>query len=159
MPTISNMLPLPILLGTIYTIAVCFSSVGGRTTSNFVFGECSPGKDSCRDCYVSLAQHLFQGDENVFNLSQAFFPPDTNTPEFVVVRYHFKNASIDTVETWFWGASASYFIYPLATFQFLSLFFGKPEAYWTAEVDVTLNATECEGVRMQHLTMLTQRVS
>ena len=127
--------------------------------SNFVFGECSPGKDSSCDCYISLAQNLFQSDDNVFNLSKAFFPPDTNTPEFVVVRYHFQNASTDNVKTWFWAASASYFIYPLATFQFLSLFFGKPEAYWTAEVDVVLNATECEGVRMQHLTMLTQRVS
>ena len=44
-------------------------------------------------------------------------------------------------------------------FSFCLYFFGKPEAYWTAEVDVVLNATECEGVRMQHLTMLTQRVS
>ena len=147
-----------LLLGITCTI-VSVSFVGGRATSNFVFGECSPGKDSCRDCYISLAQHLFQNDDNVFNLSKAFFPPDTNTPEFVVVRYHFQNTSTDTVKTWFWAASASYFIYPLATFQFLSLFFGKPEAYWTAEVDVVLNATECEGVRMQHLTMLTQRVS
>ena len=126
--------------------------------NNFVFGECSPGKDSCRDCYISLAQHLFQSDDNVFNLSAAFFPTGTNTPVFVVVRYHFQNASFERVQTWFWGASASYFQYPVATFQFLSLFFGKPEIFWTSEVDVTLNATECEGAKVEYLTLLTQRV-
>ena len=126
--------------------------------NNFVFGECSPGKDSCRDCYISLAQHLFQSDDNVFNLSKAFFPVDTNTPVFVVVRYHFQNASYERAQTWFWGASASYFQYPVATFQFLSLFFGKPEEFWTSEVDITLNATECEGAKIEHLTLLTQRV-
>ena len=134
------------------------SVIPSSATNNFVFGECSPGKDNCRDCYISLAQSLFQSDENVFNLSKAFFPPDTNTPEFVVVRYHFQNASYNDTKTWFWSASATYFLYPIATFQFLSLFFGKPEAFWTAEVDVTLNATECEGAKNEHLTMLTQRV-
>ena len=138
---------------------IFFNSIPSEATNNFVFGECSPGKDSCRDCYISLAQHLFQSDENVFNLSEVFFPPDTNTPEFVVVRYHFQNTSYEKIQTWFWGASASYFLYPMATFQFLSLFFGKPEAFWTSEVDITLNATECEGVKQNHLKFLTQRVS
>ena len=137
-----------------------FAGTSARSSSDFVFGECQPGKDKCRDCYISLAQALFQSDENVFNLSKAFFPPDTNTPEFVAVRYHLRSDSgKDTVLVWFWAASASYFLYPLATFQFLSLFFGKPEVYWTATVDVTLNATECEGMKQQHLTILTQRVS
>ena len=47
----------------------------------------------------------------------------------------------------------------MATFQFLSLFFGKPEAFWSSEVDITLNATECEGIKQNHLKLLTQRVS
>ena len=139
--------------------AIGLKSAGSDASKDFVFGECQAGKDSCRDCYISLAQSLFKSDENMFNLSQAFFPPDTNTPEFVVVRYHFRNDSHDELEVWFWAASASYFLYPLATFQFLSLFFGKPEAFWTAETDVTLNATECHGLKRKHLTMLTQRVS
>ena len=29
---------------------------------------------------------------------------------FVVVRYHFQNASFERVQMWFWGASASYCI-------------------------------------------------
>ena len=140
-------------------LSLTFLSPCAGATNNFVFGECSPGKDSCCDCYISLAQHLFQSDENVFNLSEAFFPPDANTPEFVVVRYHFQNASYERIQTWFWGASASYFLYPMATFQFLSLFFGKPEAFWSSEVDITLNATECEGIKQNHLKLLTQRVS
>lgn len=141
------------------SIILIFTPPCTGAVNNFVFGECPPGKDSCRDCYISLAQHLFQSDENVFNLSTAFFPPETNTPEFVVVRYHFQNTSYEKTQTWFWGASASYFMYPMATFQFLSLFFGKPEALWTSEVDITLNATECEGVKQNHLKFLTQRVN
>ena len=141
------------------TIILTFLSPCSGATNNFVFGQCSPGKDSCHDCYISLAQHLFQSDENVFNLSETFFPVDTNTPVFVVVRYHFQNDSFTKTRKWFWGASSSYFLYPVATFQFLSLFFGKPEAFWTSEVDITLNATECEGVKHKHLTLLTQRVS
>ena len=134
--------------------------ISSDASKDFTVGEqCQAGKDLCRDCYISLAQSLFKSDENMFNLSEAFFPPSTNTPEFVVVRYHFQNDSYHEVKVWFWAASASYFLYPLATFQFLSLFFGKPEAYWTAEVDVILNATECLGVKGRHLTMLTQRVS
>ena len=140
-------------------VSLTLTFANGSSIPNFVFGKCQVGRDTCRDCYISLAQSLFQSDENVFNLSQAFFPPDTNTPEFVVVRYHFENESRHEEKVWFWGASASYFIYPLSTFQFLSLFFGKPEAYWTGEVDVTLNATECLGAKEEHLIMLTQRVS
>ena len=148
-----TVLRISFLLGLSVTVVAASSA-----TNNFVFGECSPGKDSCRDCYISLAQHLFQNDENVFNLSKAFFPPETNTPDFVVVRYHLQNATYNDTKVWFWGASASFFMYPIATFQFLSLFFGKPNAFWAAEVDVTLNATECEGAKNEHLTLLTQRV-
>jgi hypothetical protein len=75
-----------------------------------------------------------------------------------VVRYHLQNATYNNMKTWFWGASASYFMYPIATFQFLSLFFGKPNAFWGGQVDVTLNATECEGTKNEHLSLLTQRV-
>ena len=151
-------LQMSFILLLLSTIILALSPCTGSATNNFIFGECSPGKDSCRDCYISLAQHLFQSDENVFNLSETFFPVDTNTPVFVVVRYHFRNASYERAQTWFWGASASYFQYPVTTFQFLSLFFGKPEEFWTSEVDITLNATECEGVKIEHLTLLTQRV-
>lgn len=146
------------LLGLSVITLTTFVPTGVAAANNFVFGECSPGKDSCCDCYISLAQHLFQSDDNVFNLSSAFFPTDENTPEFVVIRYHFQNASYERVQTWYWGASASYFMYPIATFQFLSLFFGKSEVFWSGEADVTLNATECEGVQDKHLEFLTQRV-
>ena len=149
-----------IVLLAFISLTLTFTSGIRSSSLSFVFGKCQVGRESCRDCYISLAQSLFHSDENVFNLSQAFFPPDTNTPEFVVVRYHFKSESMaEEVEVWFWAASASYFLYPLTTFQFLSLFFGKPEAYWTGEVDVTLNATECLGAKWEHLLMLTQRVS
>ena len=153
------MAPIQNIIFVLAFVSLALTFTSGSSSSSFIFGKCQVGRDTCRDCYISLAQSLFQSDDNVFNLSQAFFPPDTNTPKFVVVRYHFKNESMHAVEVWFWGASASYFIYPLTTFQFLSLFFSKPEAYWIEEVDVTLNATECLRARKEHLIMLTQRVS
>ena len=150
-----------IIIVVLAFVSLTLKFTNGSSSSNFVFGKCQVGRDTCRECYISLAQSLFQSDDNVFNLSQAFFPPDSNSPEFVVVRYHYKNESMHPwpVDVWFWAASASYFIYPQTTFQFLSLFFGKPEAYWTEEVDVTLNATECLGAKRKHLLVLTQRVS
>ena len=76
-----------------------------------------------------------------------------------MLTYHFKNESIDEPATWFWTAQSSYFLHPLHTFQYLSLFFGKPEAFYIQQADVTLNATDCWGVDDTHLELLTQRVS
>ena len=127
-----------------------------------VFGDCVPGKQSCRDCYLTLKQELLKRDDNVFELSKAFFPPDTNPPEFVTITYHFKDDGLDYTnesQTWYWIEQSSYFLFPPDTFQFLSLFFGKPEQYYAQEVSVILNATDCLGVETKYMTLLTQRVS
>lgn len=76
-----------------------------------------------------------------------------------MLTYHFKNESINEPATWFWTAQSSYFLHPLHTFQYLSLFFGKPEAFYIQQADVTLNATDCWEVDDTHLELLTQRVS
>jgi hypothetical protein len=131
---------------------------------NFEYSKCSEGKDSCRDCYAELVRAVFGNDDNVFSLNKAFFPTRTNPAEFVVITYHFKNESVDESAVWFWTAQSSYLLHPMHTFQFLSLFFGKPEAFYTQKADVTLNATDCWGVNgvsdtVTHLELLTQRVS
>ena len=127
--------------------------------TDVTFGGCLPGKESCRDCYLTLKKELLSKDDNVYNLSLTFFPPDTNPPEFVNITYFFvDNGVTRETQTWYWIEQSSYFLFPPNSFQFLSLFFGKPEQYYTQDVTVTLNASECSGVAKEHMILLTQRV-
>ena len=147
---------LTVITLTIFTLSPYFTGVSATAT----FGGCVAGKESCRDCYLTLKQELLKRDDNVFNLSRAFFPPELNPPEFVQVTYNFAdNGVTNETQTWYWVGQSSYFLFPPNTFQYLSLFFGKPEEYYTQEVYVTLNATACLEVDKDHLTLLTQRVS
>ena len=138
-------------------ITLLVGSIRGQ--EDFKYAKCNEGEGSCRDCYTELVRAVLGNDENVFNLSKAFFPPSMNPAEFVVISYRFKNDTINEPATWFWTEQSSYLLHPLHTFQFLSLFFGKPEGFYTQEADVTLNATDCWGVDDTHLELLTQRVS
>ena len=139
-------------------IAVVSMASGIHGQVDFQYSKCSKGEDSCRDCYAELVRAVLGNDDNVFSLNKAFFPPRTNPAEFVAIRYHFKNETMNELATWFWTEQSSYFLHPLHTFQYLSLFFGKPEVFYTQEADVTLNATDCWGVDDSHLELLTQRV-
>ena len=127
-----------------------------------VFGDCVAERRSCRDCYLTLKQELLKRDDNVFDLSEAFFPPDTNPPEFVTITYNFKDDGTEYInesQIWYWVEQSSYFLFPPHTFQYLSLFFGKPEEFYAQEVSLILNATDCLGVQTKYMTLLTQRVS
>ena len=134
---------------------------------NTTFGECQPEKESCRDCYLGLVRAVLGRDDNVFNLSQAFTPPTFDQPNSVIVNYQFVNECLDNdscvhvneIHTWFWAKSGAYLLHPLATFQFISLFFGNAQPLYEREVYVTIDATECYGVSADHMTLLTQRVS
>ena len=116
-------------------------------------------------CYNELERSLFATDENRINLTTTFFPLEDNPPEFVVVRYYFKNSS--TTQLWFWSAFTSHFLYPFEVFQFSSLFFGKPELYYRSRriLNITLE-NECEKLSSMdmdnnfklHLQLFTQRV-
>ena len=144
----------------IITIIVFASAFSTKAVAKVEFGVCAPEKNSCKDCYLALKQELLKKDENVYSLSRAFFPPDTNPPEFVKVTYIFTDGdTINDSQTWFWVEQSSYFLFPPNSFQFLSLFFGKPKTYYSQEVTVTLSASECFGVSVDYLTLLTQRVS
>lgn len=126
-----------------------------------IFGDCVKDNHGCKDCYRALTQELLKRDDNVFKLSETFFPPDTNPPEFVAVTYCFKDEGdkgLNSTQTWYWVEQSSYFLFPPDSFQYLSLFFGKPEEFYAQEVSVTLNATNCFGVKPEYLKLLTQRV-
>jgi hypothetical protein len=126
---------------------------------DFEYSRCNEGQDSCCDCYAELVRAVLGNDDNVFSLNKAFFPPETNPAEFIVITYCFMNESMKESAVWFWTEQPSYLLHPLHIFQFLSLFFGKPEAFYTQEANITLNATDCWGVDDTHLELLTQRVS
>ena len=146
---------------TFFLIFTLAPIIAQSQLQNVSFGECIEGKQSCKDCYLALKQELLKRDDNVFKLSEVFFPPDTNPPEFVAITYVFKDNNgfghINDSQTWYWIEQSSYLLFPPDIFQYLSLFFGKPEEFYAQEVSVTLNA-ECIGADMKHMTLLTQRV-
>ena len=125
--------------------------------------ESSSSNNSCEfpegmcQCYNELEKSLFASDANRINLTTTFFPLEDNPPEFVVVKYYFKNSSKTRI--WFWSAFTSHFLYPFEVLQFSSLFFGKPEPYYRSEriLNITLE-NECENIMDIKLQLLTQRV-
>ena len=130
-----------------------------NANNNFIFGDCEPGKESCRDCYLTLVKSLFGNGANVLNLTDAFFPPNHNPPDSIIVTYHFGNeSSSKNSSVWFWATSFGYFLHPMQYFQYISLLFGKPRPLYERRAEVTLEA-ECFGVSDQFMHVLTQRVS
>lgn len=119
------------------------------------FGSCPPGKEKCSECYLALKESLLSKDGNIQNLSVAFYPPRADKPEFVTVKYHIDNGSS---QLWFWTHDSSYLFFPLKTFQYLSLFFGKLETHVTKSVSLTLDA-DCQDAKPENMMLLTQRVS
>lgn len=130
-------------------------------SADFTFGGCKAGRDSCQECYQTLVKCLLGSDENVVNLSRAFYPPQTNPAQFISVTYQYENETtgeVNGVETWFWASSGAYFLHPLHVFTYISLFFEKPEHYFAQTAHVTLKAS-CRGAQREHIILLTHRVS
>ena len=113
-------------------------------------------------CYCELEESLLATEENTLQLTSTFFPPEDNPPEFVTVFYHFKDT--DGIpfgpHTWYWSAQASHFLHPFEVFQFSSLFFGKPEPYYTQNLSITLKAkcAKLSSMDNKKVELLTQRV-
>ena len=119
---------------------------------------CEFPKGMCQ-CYSELESSLLDTEENKINLAMAFFPLEENQPEFVIVRYFFNDTNLDP-QIWFWSEVTSHFLHPFGVFQFSSLFFGKPDSYFSRRLDITLNA-ECANLSQTDikLHLLTHRVS
>ena len=154
-----------------FSLALIVGLLASGVASDSDFGECEPDRNGCSECYFALVKALLGGDGNVFNLSQVFTPPTSDQPTYVTVNYRFFNCTendanvssnvscIDENHTWLWAKSGAYLLYPLATFQFISLLFGNAEHLYEREVHVTLDATDCYGVSADRIALLTQRVS
>ena len=148
-----------------FSLVLIFSSAVVHGTqvadsANFVFGGCKAGRESCQECYQTLVKCLLGSDENVVNLSRAFYPPQTNPAVFVAVTYQYASEStgeVDGVERWFWAASGAYFLYPLHVFTYISILFDKPEHYFAQTAHITLKAS-CRGAQREHKILLTHRV-
>lgn len=109
--------------------------------------------DHCSKCYITLVTSLMNDSDNVFNLSRAFLPPNTTSPVFVRVNYHYPGGANDT---WFWSKETSALIHPIEGFQYFSLFFGN-SVFQTGNVDLTL-PDECANASKEAMELLTQRV-
>ena len=138
----------------------CFNEVAVAASTSTCEKRCSKPFGSCL-CYCELEESLLATEENTVELTSTFFPAEDNPPEFVTVLYRFNdtNNTIDP-QTWYWSAQTSHFLHPFEVFQFLSLFFGKPEPYYTGRLDITLKA-ECADLSstdIEKLQLLTQRV-
>lgn len=112
--------------------------------------------ESC--IYSKLETALTTNENNKYQLSRAFFPPVDNPPEFVTVRYTFMQSK---TQTWYWSTFTSSFIHPPEVMQFMSLFFGKPHAFFAGEVELDLTNESIVGCDddLEQMQLLTQRVS
>jgi hypothetical protein len=143
---------------SIVTFICLFAGINAISTTDLPFGSCSPGKENCSQCYLTLKKSLLSKDDNIRNLSLAFYPPRAAVPEFVTVLYKFEDLSDEEDQHWFWTHDSSYLFFPLKTFQYLSLFFGKLEKQVSQKVTLTLDA-ECNMTKTETMNLLTQRVS
>ena len=151
-----------VILASVRAVPACSdgSSSGLKVgdAGSFNFGGCDPGKEACTDCYLTLVKSLLGNGANVLNLTDAFFPPNLNPPDSVIVTYHFHNESKDNSSVWFWATSFGYFLHPTQYFLFISLLFGKPRPLYERRVEVMLDA-DCMGASDKFMQVLTQRVS
>ena len=130
---------------------------GMSSDSEAEFGICHPENQTCTECYHKLKESLLRTDKNIRSLSTTFFPPKDNMPEFVIVTYCFDEVCNKT-KRWYWTHDSSYLFFPMQTFQYLSLFFGKPATYFSRSVTLNLDL-ECYNATHELLNLLTQRVS
>ena len=136
-----------------------FTLPAGAQSGN---GTESPNNASSCDNFRDLEKALLENDTNKLALSVTFFPLESNTPEFVKVTYDFGEER--DAQVWYWCSRTSNFIHPFEVLQFLSLFFNKPEPYYTGNVRVSMNP-DCADAGLlpnkgvPQLQLLTQRVS
>ena len=147
--------PVYILL-IILGLACAHISKNSNDNLDDLIGQCDKGSN-CSECYQMLVIALLSKDQNLFNLSKAFFPTNSDDrPQFVTITYRFNDTN--ETKTWYWSEKGSFFVYPLQTFEYLSLFFGKASAFFSGSVTVTLDQ-DCADAEEDFMQHLTQRVS
>lgn len=114
---------------------------------------------SCSDCFNLLVYETIRTSENQYNLQTAFYPPDTTTPVYVIVKYGYRDDDeniMDSSSTWFWSTSTYYLYQPPAVLQFTSLFFADP-SFRTSRLSLIL-PLNCMNASIPFMQLLTQRV-
>jgi hypothetical protein len=140
------------ILISLLTLIWCTSS----SSADVQFGGCQPENQTCAKCYRNLSVSLLKSDRNIRQLFASFYPPRNDLPEFVNVTYCF-NETCNRKKRWYWSQESSYLFLPLQTFEFLSLYFGKPMDYITQNVTLFLDE-ECYEADSDMFNLLTQRV-
>lgn len=110
-------------------------------------------------CYIykALATELLEDDRNYYNLQNVFFSPNSGSPVFVTVTYHYDNNTANSTAIYFWSSAVYFFFYPVRIFQFTSLLFSDPSLRFD-NVDLFLPANR-SSASSDCLILLTQRVS
>lgn len=130
-----------------------------------VLGDCFNGSyDNCATCYQTLANAMLNTDDNKYNLSRGFFPPDAAPPVVVKVTYRFKGCNVSSSKgshcekVWYWTQGSFYIYQPLKIFMFRSLFFSpisvrQDSLYLNLPEECSVKASDAFFI------LLTQRVS
>ena len=119
--------------------------------------------DPKNPCYIykALATELLEDDRNFYNLQSVFFSPNSGSPVFVTVTYHYEdnNATMSCSSTsiFFWSSAIYFFFHPVRIFQFTSLLFSDPALRFD-KVDLYLSSNY-SSVDSECMILLTQRVN
>ena len=120
---------------------------------------CDPGMTTCSTCYRELVNNVIGSEVNQFNIQQAFFPPETANPVYVIVHYIFVDEDNNSTEEklWYWSESTYYAsFHPLPVYEYMSLFFGD-YTFRVKQLNLTLGM-ECFDATNDSMRLLTQRV-
>ena len=123
--------------------------------------ECEDEEENdCSKCYAILVSKIVQHDGNMFNLTSVFFPPDDESPVFVIVYYHFfeDGSNSNKSQVWYWSTSTFYLFQPLHVLLFTSLFFSDTRLQ-SSSLHLTLPTSCLNQNESSHMMLLTQRVS
>ncbi len=127
---------------------------------------CDDDEYNCTKCYNLLVWNVLKSSKNRYNLTRAFFPPNTSNPVSVIVYYDFKDENEDIEDSkqqlWFWSTSTYYHFQPLSVLQYTSLFFtdlSNRIGYLNITLDIKCSGNEKEaGDYRNMMQLLTQRV-
>ena len=82
------------------------------------------GQSEYEDCainYSILEEAVFKTNNNLYELTTTFYPPDKDNPLYVSVTYRFLNTNESV--NYHWSSASLYFTIQPNTIQYLSLFF------------------------------------
>ena len=110
-------------------------------------------------CYIykALATDLLEDDRNFYNLQNVFFSPNSGSPVFVTVTYHYEDNNASSTAIFFWSSAVYFFFHPVRIFQFTSLLFSDPALRFD-KIDLYL-PPNYSSVGSDCMVLLTQRVS